>query len=444
MAVKARADITLSSVIDVKAYYRYYLLQSSTLTKPAKPTAYPPPSPWNDAEPAYTEGSTNSLYVVECTVFSNDTYEYSPVSLSSSYEAAKQAYNKAQSALTKATTVETTTSAAITQLTGEVNLKASKTEVTTEITQKIAGVKIGGRNLIIRKTSTPDMHVDKTGTVSVADGLNISLTDYIPITPGMEYTFSRSAGEGDYFRFAWYNNATPDPVFINRVALTQFTAGAAMTYTWTAPANAYNLRVSYPVDGASEAKLEEGNKATDYSPAPEDMATINDTERLESVVNENSATIADLSELVVGAGGIQATVESIKTDVNKAYNDLGEVIERIQSAENKLAVTMSSEEIDFAIQSKLSNGVSQVVTETGITVNSYGISVDKSGAGTWTRITEDGMKVFESATGNEALVANSNGVDARNLHATTYLIIGENSRFEDYKENRTGCFWIGG
>jgi uncharacterized coiled-coil protein SlyX len=173
------------------------------------------------------------------------------------------------------------------------------------------------------------------------------------------------------------------------------------------------------------------------------MATISDTAQLESIINENSTTIADLSEMVVGADGIRATVESIKTDVDKAYNDLGEVIERIQSAEEKLDVTMSSEEIDIAIQSKLSDGVNQVVTETGITVNGDGISVDKTDADTWTRINENGMTVFESATGNKALVANSNGVDARNLHATTYLIIGENSRFEDYKENRTGCFWIG-
>ena len=35
-------------------------------------------------------------YILRATVFSNDTYEYSPVSLSSSYEASKQAYNKAQ------------------------------------------------------------------------------------------------------------------------------------------------------------------------------------------------------------------------------------------------------------------------------------------------------------------------------------------------------------
>lgn len=98
MAVKASNSITLSSVIDVKAIYRYYLLQSSTLAAPSKPTAYPPPSAWNDTEPTYTSGSTNSLYTVDCTVFSDDTFVYSSVSLSSSYEAAKAAYNKAQNA----------------------------------------------------------------------------------------------------------------------------------------------------------------------------------------------------------------------------------------------------------------------------------------------------------------------------------------------------------
>lgn len=99
MAVKAAGQITLSSVVDVQATYRYYLLQSSTAAIPAKPTAFPPANTWDDTEPGYTDGSTNSLYTVDCTVFSDGTFLYSPVSLSSSYEAAKAAYNKATNAL---------------------------------------------------------------------------------------------------------------------------------------------------------------------------------------------------------------------------------------------------------------------------------------------------------------------------------------------------------
>ena len=102
VAVKARAQITIQFIVDVKATYRYYMLRSSTLGVPSKPTTFSPSSPpsgWDDTEPSYTEESTNSLYFVDCTVFCDDTFKYSEVSLSSSYEAAKKAYNKAKSAI---------------------------------------------------------------------------------------------------------------------------------------------------------------------------------------------------------------------------------------------------------------------------------------------------------------------------------------------------------
>lgn len=95
MAVKACASITISKIIDIKSVWGYYLLQSSTLPSPTVPTVFPPTGGWDDTEPSYTEGSTNSLYYVECTVFGDDSFQYSNVSLSSSYEAAKSAYNKA-------------------------------------------------------------------------------------------------------------------------------------------------------------------------------------------------------------------------------------------------------------------------------------------------------------------------------------------------------------
>lgn len=95
---KAKAEITIYHNIDIAAVYRYYLLQSSTSAVPSKPTVHPPAETWSLAEPGYTEGSTNSLYTVECTIFSNDTFSYSEVSLSSSYEAAKEAYNKSVAA----------------------------------------------------------------------------------------------------------------------------------------------------------------------------------------------------------------------------------------------------------------------------------------------------------------------------------------------------------
>ena len=94
---KASATITVSLERDISSVTRYYKLQASTASAPAKPTTLTP-SGWTTTEPAYTEGSTNSLYITDRTVFTDGTYSYSDVSLSSSYEAAKAAYNKAVAA----------------------------------------------------------------------------------------------------------------------------------------------------------------------------------------------------------------------------------------------------------------------------------------------------------------------------------------------------------
>lgn len=125
MAVKASASITLSAVKDIESVWWYYKLQSSTLNPPAKPTTNPPPSGWVDAEPAYTPGSTNTLYFVELTVFSDGTFDYGNVSISSSYEAAKAAWNKAQAVDERVTIVET----AIEQTQQAISLRATKQEV---------------------------------------------------------------------------------------------------------------------------------------------------------------------------------------------------------------------------------------------------------------------------------------------------------------------------
>ena len=104
VVIKAKFQITLSQIIDVEAIYRYYMLKSSTSSAPSKPTTYPPSSDWDDSEPSYTSGSTNTLYVVDCNVFSDGTFMYTNVCKSTAYEAAKEAYNKATNAQNTANT----------------------------------------------------------------------------------------------------------------------------------------------------------------------------------------------------------------------------------------------------------------------------------------------------------------------------------------------------
>lgn len=119
--------ITLSVVNDgakgdtgkgIQSTTRYYCLEVSS-EAPSKPTTNPPGSKWTTTEPSYTTGNTSYLYITDLTVYTDSTFLYSDVSLSSSYEAAKAAYAKAVNAETE---IEKTNEA--------VALRATKNEVT--------------------------------------------------------------------------------------------------------------------------------------------------------------------------------------------------------------------------------------------------------------------------------------------------------------------------
>ncbi len=110
-SIRASASITLSTIRDITAVYRFYKLQASTATAPTKQLMILPSSQgspptdstgssgeWTNTEPGYTEGDTSTLYTVELTYYTDGTAEFSEVSVSSSYEAAKQAWIKAQAA----------------------------------------------------------------------------------------------------------------------------------------------------------------------------------------------------------------------------------------------------------------------------------------------------------------------------------------------------------
>ena len=143
--IKIVGQITLKALTDVESTTYYYLLQSSMAPAPSTPTTNPPTGGWSTTEPeffiymptqdttiisgkdyytrsgeegSYTYikvlepsiddigdyyekiyGDTRSLYVTVQTLYTDNTFEYSQPSLSSSYEAAKEAYNRAKTAL---------------------------------------------------------------------------------------------------------------------------------------------------------------------------------------------------------------------------------------------------------------------------------------------------------------------------------------------------------
>ena len=89
MSVTSYGMTSISSIVDIASSKWYYKLASST---PAKPTDNnDPPTGWSATEPSYTVGSTDSLYVVNKVIYGDGTFEFSDVSLYSSFSAAKNA-----------------------------------------------------------------------------------------------------------------------------------------------------------------------------------------------------------------------------------------------------------------------------------------------------------------------------------------------------------------
>lgn len=95
--IKASAEITVVKVADgtdgvsVTTIRKYYKLYDKALGIPNKPNQYPPSADWKSTEPAYIAENNLALYTVDMVLFSNSKFQYSDVSLSSSYAAAEEA-----------------------------------------------------------------------------------------------------------------------------------------------------------------------------------------------------------------------------------------------------------------------------------------------------------------------------------------------------------------
>ncbi len=361
MAIKAKAEITISRIIDVENVIRYYLLQSSSIAAPSKPTANPPGGSWSTTEPTYNSGATNSLYFTDLTIMSNGTYSYSAVSKSSSYEAAKEAWNKANNAqngvaqlITKVQNAETS----ISKNNEEIALRAKKTEVT----EAINNIDIGGRNLA-RKTSNewsnwyvPHSKYNYCENISFIYPGPRSVGDVFMVS--FDIDVKKFVGAGGKFSLVLQgpvdDNWVVNNPFINGDFNHKFSTKAlAGDYTEHV---SYNCEIRKPEEASASKfllayrcdysdgtgkfrirnlKVEKGNKATDWTPAPEDYYTKTETDASIQVLSDK------ISQQV-------STTDKLGTRLSKVEQDSGswsvtlETANAAKSAADKASQTASS------------------------------------------------------------------------------------------------------
>lgn len=196
--IEAESEITVFYVSEVDRIIRYYLLQAAAADPPGKPTAYPPGGSWTTTEPTYKPGSTDSLYFVDLTVLTNGDCSYSEVSKSSSYDAAKMAYDKAQKAQSAASDAAKTATNYVkyTASDGLVVGNMSDAELKRNVQIVSDAVNIRNGSTILASYSDDEIYLGKNSKKSIIDLCNGSAQmSYVSdSTTGLPY-FEIKSGE---------------------------------------------------------------------------------------------------------------------------------------------------------------------------------------------------------------------------------------------------------
>lgn len=135
--------------------------------------------------------------------------------------------------------------------------------------------------------------------------------------------------------------------------------------------------------------------------------------------------------------------------VDKQAQQITALVSRTESLETQVThmseVMIDSDSVDIKISEAIGDRNS-VTTSTGYTFDANGLKIAKSGESMENLLDNTGMHV--SRDGEGILDADHEGVRALNLTSRQFLIVGDNSRFENYDNGtdskRTACFFIGG
>ena len=328
----------------------------------------------------------------------------------------------------------------------EINLSVStiyetKTTTTSKINDAVDKIQIGGTNLwVLSELITGyESSGDVTGTETQYKVRNT----LVELNGSKEIVYqcwnpNRVVNDSNTNRVAFYDSSS---TYLSSSVIDKLNGDTYQCQIISVPTNATYVRLgaicgASGYDASIKIKFELGNKPTDYSLAPQDVES-----EFSSIESETKTLNEAITSLQLGTDSINASVKSLEESFVSTTNGLANDISIVQEQVN---LVMTSDDVKIEIQNQLINGTTKVSTTTGYTFDEEGLNISKSDSEMKTQITEDGMKVFKND--ETMLTANNQGVDAKNLTATTYLIIGGNSRMENYTENgntRTAVFWIG-
>lgn len=268
MAVKGSATVTLSQYRDTESVTRYYKMQSSFMAAPDKPSNVKPnetPAGWSKSEPACD--ITKTLYTCDVTVFSDKTTHVSDVSKSTSYEAAKEAWNKAQTAQNTATEAAKTADNYISA--DSTGIMVSENKGTTKETPSNAtknNVLITEKDVQIRNGQKVVASYGDSIRLGEAAGQNISVdNDGLAIQDGDKKQFEvRTLTDGRIFTDVWLDEGRISPDS-GRDTSRVFSAAEIDSVLDSTYYDEEILNLTFPSQGVPKVTLIFGGGNSDYN-----------------------------------------------------------------------------------------------------------------------------------------------------------------------------------
>ncbi|WP_181664327.1 phage tail spike protein [Latilactobacillus sakei] len=220
---------------------------------------------------------------------------------------------------------------------GQIKTEADKINLSvSKVQSNLDSMELGSVNLIIRKDELVNRMIGPTGTIDQFAGSSVT-KNIISVEPGKYLTLSRYDSVADNnFRFAFYDSAG---------AMISISFDPADTpKVLTVPANAATLRVSYPT--GARVKLERGQKGTEYSAAPEDLASEVQFSQLQLTVNGIQGTVQDKAD--------KSQVTQLANQINLRVQK-GDVINQINISPESILI--AGQKVHITGQTSIDNAV---------------------------------------------------------------------------------------
>ncbi len=360
------------------------------------------------------------------------------------------------------------------QITPSVSISGSQNGVTTTSDSTKLMFSVSNTTAIANKTFTYDVTFSYTDTET---GTSYSVLKKVMVTLALQGETGPAGqngadGTSTYFYVRYSKNASGNPMVVTPTSETEYMGVATTTsptaptsysaYTWSKTRGAQGiqgpsgedgissyLHIKYSDDGENftedngetpgvwqgtyiDTNPTDSEEFDDYNWVDTSIYVKDDLMSLQDNINQTNTNITNVT---TNLKNNYLTSE----EVNALQKHNEETLDQLKEEYASLATT--SNQVQIQVGSILSNGVNKITTATGYTFDENGLDISKKGEEMHNSMNNVGMYVKRNEY--EVLGADSSGVRAENITVRNYLTVGKNSRFEDYKTNRTGCFFVG-